>query len=223
MTPPMPHAKALDLAAAKHRALGHPERLLILTATNVPKTLDELAAITGMTRQAVAKHVHILRQAGLLQERQGKRSRTVKEFVVDAAEAWLLANDLARLIERPKVPDLHAPPTVDLAAGGALPATVRHRPGILVLRGPTMVASLALSRGERWTIGRAQRCDIPLEDKRVSQQHAVIRRQGEAYLLADLESRNGTWVNGFRLAPGTAVRLGPGDVVRVGDTVLVVG
>ncbi len=45
-------------------------------------------------------------------------------------------------------------------------------------------------------IGRGEECDVVLHERPVSRQHVRIYRQGDQYYVEDLESRNGTWVNG---------------------------
>jgi hypothetical protein len=78
------------------------------------------------------------------------------------------------------------------------------------------VPPLALPRGPRtvFTIGRSPGCDLPLGDPTVSWVHAELRRTGDAWVLADLGSRNGTRVNGWRAGSGFTVRAG--DHVRFG-------
>lgn len=44
-------------------------------------------------------------------------------------------------------------------------------------------------------LGRGEECDIVLPERQVSRQHVRIFREGDAYYVEDLESRNGTWVN----------------------------
>jgi pSer/pThr/pTyr-binding forkhead associated (FHA) protein len=65
-------------------------------------------------------------------------------------------------------------------------------------------------------LGR-QATDLVIQDAQVSRRHASVRPAGDALEVEDLGSRNGTWVNGARIAG--AVRLAPGDRVRVGDTI----
>jgi pSer/pThr/pTyr-binding forkhead associated (FHA) protein/tetratricopeptide (TPR) repeat protein len=64
-------------------------------------------------------------------------------------------------------------------------------------------------------IGRDSDNDLVLEDdnRGVSRFHAEIRPEGGRYTIADLESRNGTWVDGERV---TAAGLSPGSVVTLG-------
>jgi transcriptional regulator of acetoin/glycerol metabolism len=83
--------------------------------------------------------------------------------------------------------------------------------------GPT----LALPTGDdaEAFIGRDADCASALTGQDVSRKHAVIRAEGPHSVLLDLQSRNGTWVNGRSTQ---AILLGEGDVVRVGGWVGVV-
>ena len=49
------------------------------------------------------------------------------------------------------------------------------------------------------TLGRDDICDIMIPERQISRQHVRIYKQGEQYYLEDLESRNGTWLNGQRI------------------------
>ena len=66
-------------------------------------------------------------------------------------------------------------------------------------------------------IGR-QDGDLVVEDPEVSRRHAVLRRSGGSVVVEDLDSTNGTFVNGERIR--SPITLGPGDQVRVGRTML---
>lgn len=63
-------------------------------------------------------------------------------------------------------------------------------------------------------IGREVKCAIMLNDNSVSRQHSSITRLAEGYLLRDLGSSNGTYVNGQRVQE---VLLQDGDRVSIGD------
>lgn len=69
-------------------------------------------------------------------------------------------------------------------------------------------------------IGRTAECDIVLPDRSVSRTHAAIVITASGAVVRDLNSRNGTWVNGLRV--GTDRRLRTGDRVRLGSVTLVV-
>lgn len=62
-------------------------------------------------------------------------------------------------------------------------------------------------------IGRGDDCLVRIEDRQVSRHHACIRRTAYAYELADLGSKNGTFVNGQRLSE--AILLKGGDEIGI--------
>lgn len=70
----------------------------------------------------------------------------------------------------------------------------------------------------RSSLGRRDTCDIVINDTSVSRRHAQIERIGGRYWLTDLNSTNGTFVNGL---PIEKAELTSGDVITVGNTVLV--
>jgi serine phosphatase RsbU (regulator of sigma subunit)/pSer/pThr/pTyr-binding forkhead associated (FHA) protein len=68
------------------------------------------------------------------------------------------------------------------------------------------------------TIGRSKRNDLVLADQWLSRNHAEIRQENGGFFIYDLESRNGTLVNGVRI--GDKSQLQNGDVVTLGDQTL---
>jgi hypothetical protein len=65
----------------------------------------------------------------------------------------------------------------------------------------------------RLTIGRSSECQLVVTDDTVSRRHAELRAQDGRWLLRDLGSSNGTWVNGRRVIEA---EVRPGDVVQLG-------
>ncbi|WP_322496103.1 FHA domain-containing protein [Chloroflexus sp.] len=63
-------------------------------------------------------------------------------------------------------------------------------------------------------IGRSPHCDIVLNDTFLSSEHARLKRRGNVWILEDLNSTNGTFLNGFEVTEPTEVH--PGDAIRVG-------
>lgn len=74
---------------------------------------------------------------------------------------------------------------------------------------------------ESVTIGKMEGADILQEDSSVSRLHARIVREGDCYYLEDLNSTNGTFKNGLRLAPYEKRKLEEGDDIRCGRLLLV--
>jgi hypothetical protein len=67
-------------------------------------------------------------------------------------------------------------------------------------------------------IGRGTRVDLRLRDRTVSRAHARVIREGSSFMLLDLRSPNGIYVNGRRLKGSTP--LSEGDVIELGQTLL---
>ncbi|MFM7551942.1 MAG: FhaA domain-containing protein [Actinomycetota bacterium] len=66
-------------------------------------------------------------------------------------------------------------------------------------------------------IGRSKDCDISLADGNVSRRHAEFGRDGEGFAIRDLDSTNGTLVNGRRIRREP---VGEGDEITVGTSTL---
>jgi hypothetical protein len=95
------------------------------------------------------------------------------------------------------------------------------RPGevmLVVRQGPEIGTRYSVV-GEQTTLGRVPDCDIQLDDFTVSRQHAVVVRQVSAWLIRDLGSLNGTYVNGERVEEAALTQ---GDDVQIGRFRLVV-
>ena len=68
------------------------------------------------------------------------------------------------------------------------------------------------------TVGRSSKADLVLSDRFLSRQHARFYREGDAWTVEDLGSRNTTLLNGRPLA--TPARLNAGDQVKLSETVI---
>ena len=68
-----------------------------------------------------------------------------------------------------------------------------------------------------YVLGRSENCNLVLSDGKVSRLHCRVEYDGNGFLLTDLNSANGTIVNGDRI---THARLKLGDYLRLGFTVL---
>ena len=70
---------------------------------------------------------------------------------------------------------------------------------------------------KRMLIGRIDRSDIVIDDSSVSREHASIERRDGRFILEDLKSTNGTFINGEFVDVRV---LNHGDKIRIGNTVL---
>lgn len=76
--------------------------------------------------------------------------------------------------------------------------------------------SFPLTR-DTYTLGRHRNNDIVISDAKVSSFHARLDRGPEGFVLVDLKSRNGSYVNGERME---SVQLNTGDEVRLGTALI---
>ncbi len=68
----------------------------------------------------------------------------------------------------------------------------------------------------RVTIGRSpSSCLIVIEDIAASREHAALELRGDRWYVLDLQSKNGTRLNGEAIS-GPAIRLEPGDKIEIG-------
>lgn len=81
-------------------------------------------------------------------------------------------------------------------------------------------ARLAVRRGS-WLVGRGPDADLRLRSEQVSLRHAWVRQDARGTWVADAGSRNGTWVNGRRLAPRQDHPLRNGDRLEFGPVAAV--
>ena len=83
--------------------------------------------------------------------------------------------------------------------------------------GPTPGAIYPLE-GDQLVIGRDAASGVAISDAEVSRKHARLNFQGGKYVLEDLGSTNGTFVNGQRLSGPTVLK--SGDVVSLGEQIV---
>lgn len=82
--------------------------------------------------------------------------------------------------------------------------------------GKTYLIDLAL--GERLVVGRSHTCDIPIVAGRASRKHAAFLPVEGGHQISDLDSTNGTLLNGAPFQHDTL--LANGDTVEVGSCTL---
>ncbi|MGD8226723.1 MAG: FHA domain-containing protein [Desulfobacteraceae bacterium] len=72
-------------------------------------------------------------------------------------------------------------------------------------------------------VGRSAITDVQIKDRYVSREHLLLRKFGDKLLVMDLKSKNGTFLNGKQLRPGTEVEVKEGDSIVVGLNVIYLG
>ncbi|GAB4430405.1 MAG: winged helix-turn-helix domain-containing protein [Anaerolineae bacterium] len=92
-------------------------------------------------------------------------------------------------------------------------------PRFLIKEGAHQGQAVELARFP-FVVGRARDCDYVLDYVAISRQHARITGDHHSVYLEDLDSTNGTFVNGRRLSAGESYRLRAGDEVSFGKVCL---
>src|SRR5437763_826705 len=104
------------------------------------------------------------------------------------------------------------------AAPATTPSFLRGQPSLrwVGVLSPTAGLSAAVIQleQEELVVGRDKDCGAVLSDEGVSRQHARITRQGDEFVLEDLDSFNGSYVDGV---PVLSCVLHDGDTVQLGQ------
>jgi pSer/pThr/pTyr-binding forkhead associated (FHA) protein len=90
-------------------------------------------------------------------------------------------------------------------------------PHLLVVE-PVAQRGRTFSLGQELTVGRAAGCQVTLDDTYVSQLHARVFARDGQYLVEDLGSTNGTYLNRARVTGSIVMKRG--DRLQVGNTVM---
>jgi diguanylate cyclase (GGDEF)-like protein len=93
---------------------------------------------------------------------------------------------------------------------------------IFIAKGPEQGRSFVL-KGNTAQIGRALTNEVLLDDDSVSRKHAKVFKQNELYYIEDLQSRNGTWIDGMIIESGQRVQVEEGAPIAVGNVLLSLG
>jgi pSer/pThr/pTyr-binding forkhead associated (FHA) protein len=100
-----------------------------------------------------------------------------------------------------------------------LPVVVNETtsPNLVVFSGQR-TWSIDLKNLDQATIGRDESCAVFIDANNVSRRHAQVQQRGEAFILKDLGSTNGTWVHGQRIDQHI---LQDGDVFRISSVQII--
>lgn len=132
--------------------------------------------------------------------------------LVDASGEEVPANEPDRL------GGVAAGHTMVLDRDALLAAKPRAPHGVIIAREGSVHREVKLG-ADPITVGRDPKNDIVLDDRRVSRRHAEVRLRLGRYTLYDLQSTNGTFVNGRRIAE---MVLSDEDRITIGAAELVV-
>jgi two-component system response regulator AtoC len=111
--------------------------------------------------------------------------------------------------------------TLDGSFVGGQPPSGHNRV-YLVVREGERTRVVDIDDGADVVFGRSSAVTVRLDDGKASREHARFVRRGESVELTDLESRNGTQLNGEMLKGGQARRVRSGDLVHIGKVEILV-
>lgn len=110
------------------------------------------------------------------------------------------------------------PSRVKAARRDGLPMTPPAGPAQLVVVEPAEQRGRSFVLADETTVGRAAGCSVTVDDTFVSQIHARVFRRDGQFLVEDLGSTNGTYLNRKKVAGPMVMQRG--DRLQVGNTVL---
>jgi hypothetical protein len=214
------HYETLGLAAAKSGILA--DRLAA-----------QLLQLTGQTLQTTRDHIAYLLEVGLFQRMPGKALHVAVSNTAIKEIDQALSHTAERL-----------PPVLEALFGRATPVLVRREgpigndltdltvtmrrvPAADVMPETRHVLEVVAPTGSErripvhlpLTIGRTAPSDLVLNGGDISRTHCRIVADGGGVALSDLNSTNGTFLNGQRIAATAPLK--PGDRLEVGSYVLV--
>lgn len=143
--------------------------------------------------------------------------RNPPQSVFCSACGTVLDSPTHRTIVLPKTDALQDAPG---SADNAVVGTNELAPGevmLVVRQGDVMGTRFAL-HGDEVSVGRIPDNEIVLDDVTVSRRHAVLVRNGDSWLVRDLRSLNGTYLNQKRV---DEAHFGHGDELQIGKYRLV--
>jgi S-DNA-T family DNA segregation ATPase FtsK/SpoIIIE len=108
-------------------------------------------------------------------------------------------------------------PTASVRGTPEAPGSEALRIGPVLAIGDGPVAgAMAPLDGQEVLIGRGEDCDVRLDDETLSLKHARLSREDGAFVISDLWSCNGTWVDHTAISDPVVVK--PGALLRMGAT-----
>jgi pSer/pThr/pTyr-binding forkhead associated (FHA) protein len=101
------------------------------------------------------------------------------------------------------------------------PGDVQTIPYIRIKYSPEGQEDLLRLEGNLWVGGRDEQCEIHIDDPSASRRHFEIGQEHGKYFIADLNSSNGTSLNGEGLIPHQSTALNSGDKIEIRDIYII--
>ncbi|MGA1791970.1 MAG: FHA domain-containing protein [bacterium] len=167
------------------------------------------------------KKDELLQDEGMDESSKGTGVLEKEETVPGEEESQVKEEDLSAKVDLPTKEELSAQEELP-AQEDARPekgeeseekTCLEEVPKITVKKDDQPVLEYELCQ-ELVSIGRRQGNEIVLDDRNVSRQHAQIKREGDAFIIEDMQSTGGTEVNGKKIS---SQQIYTGDVIKIGD------
>jgi hypothetical protein len=214
----------IEIAAALTRALETDalplaDRILAPDGYALRLHRDDFAQLASVRRTLEREYADYLTR--VVKERGLSLNAPIVVVMVESEQAHLGAVEVStRFSESPPMPSVarvrEPALTAQVPAPRQSPSLVQRRAVLEVLdENGAVVARHALG-GDALVIGRRTSSGLALADAEVSRRHAQIDRDTGGFSLHDLDSMNGTVVNGRRIARSHMLQ--DGDLIEVGHT-----
>jgi len=213
--------KVADDPASKGKIELDADQWKLLFRMNGQKPLSQVVEEAGGSPEKTLAMVQALFENHLIEKVQPGAAKEVAKTVPTTTDP-VSRIDVPPPPPRPKEP---APPPPAAAEAPRPVKTAKAEPE--VEDSSTMMAALTMEGADKetfplmadeHTIGRDPKNDIHLSDASISSAHARIVRSAEGFVLEDLKSRNGTFVNDERVVAGQVLK--ENDSVRLGRVYL---
>ena len=169
-----------------------------------------------LTRVETATYVHKKLESGGCNDPGAVMPPAVCARLHSASGGWPGVIDRLAIMafakaERPplRVDHIPRPPAIGPETGESR----QSMPELIVTCRQRTLKRLGL-HGPRLVIGRKENCDLEIVHEWISRQHAILIRNGTSTVIVDLKSRNGTYVNGKRVASQVLIN---NDIIALGD------
>lgn len=213
-------------------ALAYPTRLEILRVLRFPHTLGEIRVPAHRdaadhpdrpaAKQTVQRHLDTLMEAGLVRaDPVTQGGKEVPSYLIVAQRLYSVLEEMRRLVLTYARYGTGPDQTGTVAFGG--PAADTTGPRLVLVHGAYEGRTYPLAAGthDGWSIGRRRGLAVSLDyDPYVTAENSRILDDGGRFLIEDLGSKNGTFVNWHPVGK-SPVALDSGDVVGVGRSLLV--
>ncbi len=199
----------------------------VLEALARPKTMRDVVVKRGgsargepLSVQAIYEKKDALMEVGLVIE-AGAAEGGAALFVIDRRAIHAMVRTLRRVAMIDAVQDAGVTAGVSPSQGRTNsarsgPQACPVQPSLVCVDGVAVWSTYPLAlRGGAITFGRAAEARLPW-DPTLSARHFTVQTDEAGWALRDEGSRNGTFVDGRRVPPGTTERLRPGQLVTAG-------